>query len=93
MYVVEPLGTCSIYYSVISFENAAGMDQSFDKELVEFSGKCQFQEHMPRKPGKYGINVWKCCYATYPLKEDISLELVAPWEGQIGHLAMPDEVW
>ena len=34
-----------------------------DKQLVCFRGRCPFRQHIPSKPGKYGIKVWAICEA------------------------------
>jgi hypothetical protein len=32
-----------------------------DEQLLPFRGRCGFRQHMPKKPSKYGIQIWMMC--------------------------------
>uniref|UniRef100_A0A1B0C8C5 PiggyBac transposable element-derived protein domain-containing protein n=1 Tax=Lutzomyia longipalpis TaxID=7200 RepID=A0A1B0C8C5_LUTLO len=47
-----------------------GENLTIDEQLVDYRGKCPFKQHMPSKPGKYGLKIfWLNDASTgYPLK-------------------------
>lgn len=32
-----------------------------DEQLIAFRGRCNFKQHIPAKPAKYGIKIWALC--------------------------------
>lgn len=38
-----------------------GPEVTVDERLVSFRGRCPFKQHIPSKPGKYGIKIWAAC--------------------------------
>ena len=35
-----------------------GPYETIDEMLLKFGGRCSFRQHMPSKPGRYGIKFW-----------------------------------
>jgi len=48
------IGLCKSLYLV-------GSAVCIDEQLLPFRRRCGFQQHMPKKPGKYGIKIWMMC--------------------------------
>lgn len=46
-----------------------------DQQLIPTRGRCTFHQHIPNKPGKYGIKIFSCCNSSnvYPLKGEVYL--------------------
>lgn len=40
---------------------ASGRDLSVDDKMIRFDGRLAWKQYMPKKPVKWGVNVWCLC--------------------------------